>query len=421
MEDSLEITVHPSESHLFTENLAPPLLTVMAAAVVDDPSVSLSIGPRHRRASTASQPLPPWGKTSQKTSAARVSYQRSVAVRFPRQRTVPPTVSSNSGMTAHSRVAQPRPPNFRPCIRLKFCAAFRRNGLLAGVALQRRPEEVIGDCCRRHPSPVFPDPSEAGPLQPPAFITSILVTLSQCMIRRDDISASHIGELESPDDLTSLAHMGEAPKHLEIVLRARKCRLETEKPSKTAWGMTSVKFSVTGQPRRFVSRPGRVRAVEQYTTPTIECRPDFLGKVSYYRRLILGIFGYAKGLSILTEKDRPIPLGIRKGRSLPEPKENDGSLIPSSSTSIQIWTGTDLITRLPVDDDVSFLMLAAMGSAVQKEEDSPERTGNPMIETAVPQNKQPLRLSGEILRFIIDPTRKRRRDEWTRVRGLGSS
>ncbi|OQV16004.1 putative Retrovirus-related Pol polyprotein [Hypsibius exemplaris] len=96
-------------------------------------------------------------------------------------------------------------------------------------------------------------------------------------------------------------------KHLEIVL----ARLESVglklKPSKTAWGMTSVKFLGHRSAAPVCSPdPERVRAIEQYTTPTdLSAVRTFLGKVSYYRRLILGFSAIAKGLTILTEKDRP--------------------------------------------------------------------------------------------------------------------
>ncbi|OQV15997.1 Retrovirus-related Pol polyprotein [Hypsibius exemplaris] len=96
-------------------------------------------------------------------------------------------------------------------------------------------------------------------------------------------------------------------KHLEIVL----ARLESVglklKPSKTAWGMTSVKFLGHLVSRAGLSPdPERVRAIEQYPTPTdLSAVRTFLGKVSYYRRFILGFSAIAKGLTILTEKDRP--------------------------------------------------------------------------------------------------------------------
>ncbi|OQV24065.1 putative Retrovirus-related Pol polyprotein [Hypsibius exemplaris] len=96
-------------------------------------------------------------------------------------------------------------------------------------------------------------------------------------------------------------------KHLEIVL----ARLENVglklRPSKTAWGMTSAKFL-----GHLVSRAGlfpdpeRVRAIEQSPTPTdLSDVRKFLGKVSYYRRFNLGFLVLAKGLTILTEMDRP--------------------------------------------------------------------------------------------------------------------
>ncbi|OWA55635.1 putative Retrovirus-related Pol polyprotein [Hypsibius exemplaris] len=71
--------------------------------------------------------------------------------------------------------------------------------------------------------------------------------------------------------------------------------------------MTSVKFLGHRVSRAGLSPdPERVRAIEQYTTPTdLSAVRTFLGKVSYYRRLILGFSAIAKGLTILTEKDRP--------------------------------------------------------------------------------------------------------------------